>query len=198
MTDTKNMFPLALLLNATLLAQTPAPPTLDTTKLDPGLYATINTSMGSITALLFEKETPATVANFIGLARGTKPWVDPKTRKAVLRPLYANLIFHRVIPQFMIQTGDPTGVGNHDCGFVMKDEIVAKSPRRVSSALLFLQYAKACVKKLHYTSEIRNDLPAFGVVSSHAAEPETVFLRSIEDRERLLLNKFVPLHRAQA
>jgi len=119
------MFPLALLLNATLLAQTPAPSTLHTTKLDPGLYATINTSMGSITALLFEKETPATVANFIGLARGTRPWVDPKTRKAVLRPLYANLIFHRVIPQFMIQTGDPTGVGNHDCGFVMKDEIVA-------------------------------------------------------------------------
>jgi peptidyl-prolyl cis-trans isomerase A (cyclophilin A) len=119
------MLRIALLLPIALLAQTPAPPTLDTSKLDPGLYATINTSMGSITALLFEKETPATVANFIGLARGTKPWLDPKTRKATLQPLYANILFHRVIPQFMIQTGDPTGVGNHDCGFVMKDEILA-------------------------------------------------------------------------
>ena len=114
----------AALLPASLLAQTPAPGTLDTSKLEPGLYATINTSMGTITAQLFEKETPATVANFIGLARGTKPWLDPKLRKAVLRPLYANITFHRVIPQFMIQTGDPTGVGNHDCGFLMKDEIV--------------------------------------------------------------------------
>src|SRR5712691_3972268 len=119
------MLRLALILAATLVAQTPPPSTLDTSKLEPGLYATINTSMGSITALLFEKETPATVANFIGLARGTKPWLDPKTRKATIRPLYANIIFHRVIPQFMIQTGDPTGVGNHNCGFLMKDEIVA-------------------------------------------------------------------------
>jgi peptidyl-prolyl cis-trans isomerase A (cyclophilin A) len=119
------MLRFALIIAAAAFAQTPAPPTLDTSKLEPGLYATINTSMGSITALLFEKETPATVANFIGLARGTKPWLDPKTRKATLRPLYADIIFHSVIPQFMIQTGDPTGVGNHNCGFVMKDEIVA-------------------------------------------------------------------------
>src|SRR5437773_12019854 len=97
------MLRLALLLAAALVAQTP-PSTLDTSRLEPGLYATINTSMGSITALLFEKETPATVANFIGLARGTKPWLDPKARKATLRPLYANIVFHRVIPQFMIQT----------------------------------------------------------------------------------------------
>jgi cyclophilin family peptidyl-prolyl cis-trans isomerase len=142
------MLRLALLLTATALAQTPAPPPLDTSKLEPGLYATINTSMGSITALLFEKETPATVANFIGLARGTKPWLDPKTRKATLRPLYANIIFHRVIPRFMIQTGDPTGVGNHDCGFLMKDEIVASlkfdRPGRLAMANVGAPNSGAC------------------------------------------------------
>ena len=62
--------------------------------------------------------------NLVGLARGTKPWLDPKTRKAVARPLYNDITFHRVIPQFMIQTGDPTATGRHDCGFFLKDEIV--------------------------------------------------------------------------
>jgi peptidyl-prolyl cis-trans isomerase A (cyclophilin A) len=97
----------------------PLPPDLA-----PGLYARINTSAGVITALLFEKEVPVTVTNFIGLARGTKPWADPKTHKGVLRPLYQNLIFHRVIPNFMIQTGDPTATGSHNCGVILNDEIV--------------------------------------------------------------------------
>lgn len=90
----------------------------------PGLYALINTSAGVITAQLFEKETPVTVHAFIGLARGTQPWIDPKTGKPAGRPLYENLIFHRVIPGFMIQTGDPTETGAHDCGFKLPDEIV--------------------------------------------------------------------------
>ena len=77
-----------------------------------------------ITAQLFEKEVPNTVRNFVGLARGTRSWADPKTRTVVMRPLYENLIFHRVIPYFMIQTGDPTGTGSHNCGFVLPDEIV--------------------------------------------------------------------------
>jgi cyclophilin family peptidyl-prolyl cis-trans isomerase len=84
----------------------------------------INTSMGTITAELFEKVTPNTVRNFIGLARGSRPWLDPKTRQMVTRPLYQNITFHRVIPDFMIQTGDPTGIGNHNCGFLLPDEIV--------------------------------------------------------------------------
>src|SRR5690349_20978425 len=98
---------------------TGAPPNLP-----PGLYAIIHTSMGTITAELYEKETPNTVRNFIGLARGTRPWLDPETHKATSRPLYENITFHRVIPNFMIQTGDPTGTGAHNCGFVLKDEIV--------------------------------------------------------------------------
>jgi len=111
-----------LLISASLApAQTPAAPGK---KLDPGLYAVFNTSMGAITAELYDQEVPNTVRNFVGLARGTRPWLDPKTRKMVTRPLYDNITFHRVIPDFMIQTGDPTGVGNHNCGFLLKDEIV--------------------------------------------------------------------------
>jgi peptidyl-prolyl cis-trans isomerase A (cyclophilin A) len=105
-------------------AQTPSAPAGDVSKLAPGLYARINTSAGVITAQLFEKEVPNTVRNFIALARGTHQWLDPKTRKPVARPLYEDLIFHRVIPYFMIQTGDPTGTGAHNCGYNIADEIV--------------------------------------------------------------------------
>ncbi len=100
------------------------PPSNDTPAYPPGLYAVIATSAGNITARLFEKETPVTVHAFIGLARGTQPWLDPKTRKPATHPLYENLIFHRVIPDFMIQTGDPTETGAHDCGFKLPDEFL--------------------------------------------------------------------------
>jgi len=91
---------------------------------EPGLYAIIKTSMGTITAQLYEKETPVTVRNFVALARGTKAWKDPKTGAMVAKPLYDNITFHRVIPGFMIQTGDPTATGSHDCGITIKDEIL--------------------------------------------------------------------------
>ncbi len=114
-----------LITGAAALAQTPTPLASDVPNYPPGLYALINTSAGVITAQLFEKETPVTVHAFIGLARGTQPWLDPKTRKPATHPLYENLIFHRVIPDFMIQTGDPTGTGAYDCGFRLPDEFVA-------------------------------------------------------------------------
>src|SRR5579885_79679 len=89
---------------------------------EPGLYATINTSMGPIVCKLFEKEAPLAVANFVGLARGTKEWTDPKTGQKVKRPLYNGTIFHRVIPEFMIQGGDPMGTGMGDPGYKIKNE----------------------------------------------------------------------------
>ncbi len=93
---------------------------------DPGLYATIKTSMGSITVKLYEKEAPITVKNFVGLAKGTKPWTDPKThQKVVGRPLYNGTTFHRVIPGFMIQGGDPAGDGAGDVGFTIADEFAS-------------------------------------------------------------------------
>jgi cyclophilin family peptidyl-prolyl cis-trans isomerase len=104
------------------LAQKPGPG--EPPKLPPGLYAVINTSLGTITAELYEQLVPNTVRTFVGLARGTLPWLDPKTHKPVMRPLYDSITFHRVIPDFMIQTGDPTATGAHNCGFTIKDEIV--------------------------------------------------------------------------
>jgi len=91
---------------------------------EPGLYATIKTTMGDITVKLYEKEAPITVRNFVGLARGTKEWKDPKTGQMVKRPLYTGTIFHRVIPGFMIQGGDPLGTGMGDPGFTIPDEFV--------------------------------------------------------------------------
>lgn len=67
--------------------------------------------MGDMTVKLFEKESPITVKNFVDLATGKKAWTDPRTRARSTRPLYNGLTFHRVIPGFMIQGGDPTGTG---------------------------------------------------------------------------------------
>lgn len=88
--------------------------------------AIIHTSVGDLRCELFEKQTPVTVENFIGLASGTKEWKNPishATKKGV--PLYDGTIFHRVIPDFMIQGGDPAGNGSGDPGYKFKDEIVS-------------------------------------------------------------------------
>src|ERR1035437_4557175 len=91
----------------------------------PGLYWIINTSMGAITAQLYEKEAPGTWANFVALTRGTKAAKD-KSGAMTKRPYFTNLTFHRVIPTFMIQTGDgQAGDGTGECGFTIKDEIVS-------------------------------------------------------------------------
>jgi len=85
--------------------------------------AVIETSMGNLTCVLFPKAAPLGVANFVGLARGTKDWKDPKTGKTMHGvPLYDNTIFHRVIPEFMIQGGDPAGTGSGQIGFEFKNE----------------------------------------------------------------------------
>jgi peptidyl-prolyl cis-trans isomerase A (cyclophilin A) len=89
------------------------------------LTATIDTTEGTFTCKLFDKETPVTVANFVGLARGVRPWKDTKTGKWVTKkPFYDGLIFHRVIPKFMIQGGDPQGNGTGNPGYKFEDEFV--------------------------------------------------------------------------
>jgi peptidyl-prolyl cis-trans isomerase A (cyclophilin A) len=88
-----------------------------------GPKAVFDTSVGKITCTLFDKQAPETVANFIGLAEGTKEWKNPSSgavKKGV--PLYDGTIFHRVIPQFMIQGGDPLGNGVGGPGYKFKDE----------------------------------------------------------------------------
>src|ERR1035438_7583380 len=88
----------------------------------PGIYAVFETSQGTIVVRLFEKEAPQTVGNFVGLAVGTKEFKDPKTGQKVKRPFYDGLVFHRVIPQFMIQGGCPLGTGTGDPGYRFGDE----------------------------------------------------------------------------
>ena len=87
-----------------------------------GTYAVIETSMGNITIRLFADKAPKTVANFVGLAKGTKAWKDPKTGNWIKRPFYDGLTFHRVIPEFMIQGGCPVGDGTGDPGYEFADE----------------------------------------------------------------------------
>ena len=89
----------------------------------PGLYATLETSMGNIVIKLFEEEAPITVANFVDLATGKKEWTHPGTREKMVGKLfYDGIIFHRVIPNFMIQTGDPLGLGVGGPGYTIPDE----------------------------------------------------------------------------
>jgi peptidyl-prolyl cis-trans isomerase A (cyclophilin A) len=136
---------LALVLSATALAQStptqtpqaPAtPPPADalpdapstTSQAKPPVIPTgptvlIDTTMGRLTCKLYDKQAPVTVANFIGLAEGTKDWTDAKTLKKVHgQPFYNGTTFHRVIPGFMIQGGDRMGNGTGDPGYYFQDE----------------------------------------------------------------------------
>jgi peptidyl-prolyl cis-trans isomerase A (cyclophilin A) len=143
---TKRFLMIALLCagSMTVMAQTaPAPktPTKPATKMAPktgigakaatkpagtaaaGPTAIIETTAGKMTCTLFPKTAPIGVANFIGLANGTKDWTNPVSHaKKHGVPLYNGTIFHRVIPDFMIQGGDPAGTGEGDGGFVFKNE----------------------------------------------------------------------------
>ena len=86
--------------------------------------AVIHTSAGDLTCELFPDKAPKAVENFIGLSTGKKIWVDPATgKKMANKPLYDGVIFHRVIPQFMIQGGDPTGTGMGNPGYQFEDEL---------------------------------------------------------------------------
>jgi len=92
----------------------------------------LETTKGEIVAELFEDDAPATVANFAGLANGTKEWVEPSTGKKVSRPFYDGLTFHRVIPNFVIQGGCPLGDGNR--GPWLQDQVRDRGKRQVHKA----------------------------------------------------------------
>jgi len=88
----------------------------------PGTYALFNTSEGSIACRLFEKEAPKTVQNFTDLAEGKREWKHPSTGQKSSERIYDGTIFHRVIPNFMIQGGDPQGTGMGGPGYQFEDE----------------------------------------------------------------------------
>jgi len=87
------------------------------------LVATFETTQGTFECTLLPESAPVSVANFVGLARGTRPWLDPRDGEVKKLPLYDGTTFHRVIPEFMVQGGDPTGTGKGDPGFQFLDEI---------------------------------------------------------------------------
>jgi peptidyl-prolyl cis-trans isomerase A (cyclophilin A) len=104
------------------------------------LSAHFTTSEGNFTVRLFDQEVPNTVANFVGLADGSKEWTDPKTQQKVKRPYYDGLIFHRVIADFMIQGGDPLGTGTGGPGYKFADEFSPKL-RHTKAGLLSMANA---------------------------------------------------------
>jgi peptidyl-prolyl cis-trans isomerase A (cyclophilin A) len=87
-----------------------------------GTYATFDTSEGKIVCRLFEKDAPVTTKNFLDLAEGKRDWKDSVSGKGGSGPLYSGTIFHRVIPDFMIQGGDPSGTGMGGPGYKFQDE----------------------------------------------------------------------------
>ncbi len=91
--------------------------------LPPGEYAELETSMGTIVCQLYPNSAPETVANFVGLAEGTKSFLDPHKGVQVKRPFFDGLVFHRVIKNFMIQGGDPLGNGTGGPGYQFKNEV---------------------------------------------------------------------------
>ena len=95
----------------------------------PGTYAVFNTTEGQIVCRLFEQEAPKTVANFVELAEGKREWTHPVSRQKSSNKLYDGTIFHRVIPDFMIQGGDPAGNGMGGPGYKFEDETKG-SPHR--------------------------------------------------------------------
>ena len=90
------------------------------------LNAHFTTTEGNFTVRLFDQDAPDTVANFVGLAEGTKEWSDPRSGQKVKRPFYDGLVFHRVIEGFMIQGGDPLGTGVGGPGYKFGDEFSPK------------------------------------------------------------------------
>ncbi|MGJ9413935.1 peptidylprolyl isomerase [Aeromicrobium sp. CF4.19] len=87
------------------------------------LTASLTTNHGVIEVTLFPDHAPKTVENFVGLAQGTKEWLDPSTGKVTATPFYDGLTFHRIIPNFMLQGGDPLGTGTGGPGYTFDDEI---------------------------------------------------------------------------
>lgn len=87
------------------------------------MFATLHTTAGDIRIELYPNHAPKTVANFVGLSTGSQPWTDPTTGEQRTDPLYAGVVFHRVIAGFMIQGGDPLGTGRGGPGYNFDDEI---------------------------------------------------------------------------
>ncbi len=154
---------------------------------EPGEYAIIYTSMGNIVCRLLPHLAPKAVANFVGLARGTKPWANPVTGKTMHSPLYSGTTFHRVIPGFMIQGGDPEGTGEGSPGYQFEDEIapnqsfdkpgilaMANSGPNTNGSQFFITVAPATHLNGHYSifGEVVSGQDVADSISQVPTDPE--------------------------
>ena len=167
------------------LAMAQQPDEIPTTPSGP--TAVFDTSMGRITCELFNNQAPKAVAHFIALAQGTEDWANPATgQKNHNRPLYNGTVFHRVIPGYMIQGGDPTGTGRGGPGFRFKDEIdssltfdrpgrlaMANSGPNTNGSQFFITMAKAEPLNGHHTIFGQCDAASLFVVRAIAGVPRT-------------------------
>jgi peptidyl-prolyl cis-trans isomerase A (cyclophilin A) len=147
-----------------------------------GPTVVMDTSMGRITCQFFQKQAPTAVANFIGLAEGTKDWTDPQTQKKMHnKPYFDETTFHRVIPEFMIQGGDPTGTGSGDPGYKFDDEFdpnlnfdvpgrlaMANSGPNTNGSQFFITEQAYDSLNQHYTIFGQCDDPSVNVVKTIA------------------------------
>ena len=150
-----------------------------------GPTVVMDTSMGRITCQLYQQQAPKAVANFIALAEGSIDWTDPNTKKKMHhKPLYDNTTFHRVIPEFMVQGGDPTGTGMGDPGFAFDDEFdpnlnfdkpgrlaMANSGPNTNGSQFFITEQAYDSLNQHYTLFGQCDDAAVGVVQAIARVP---------------------------
>jgi peptidyl-prolyl cis-trans isomerase A (cyclophilin A) len=150
-----------------------------------GPTVVMDTSMGRITCQFYEKQAPKAVANFIALAEGTKDWTDPATKNTRHnKPFYDGTIFHRVIPGFMIQGGDPTGTGMGDAGSRFEDEFdpnlnfdapgrlaMANSGPNTNGSQFFITEQAYDSLDQHYTLFGQCDEPGIQVVKAIARVP---------------------------
>ncbi len=150
-----------------------------------GPTVVMDTSMGRITCQFFERQAPQTVANFIALAEGAKDWINPATnRKEHRKPLYNGTIFHRVIPGFMIQGGDPEGTGMGGPGYQFDDEFdpnlnfdvpgrlaMANSGPNTDGSQFFITEQAYPSLDQHYTIFGQCDQPSIAVVKAIARVP---------------------------
>ncbi|HUV71016.1 MAG TPA: peptidylprolyl isomerase [Terracidiphilus sp.] len=150
-----------------------------------GPTVVMDTSMGRITCQFYQKQAPLAVANFIGLAEGTKDWTDPATKQVQHhKPLYNGTTFHRVIPEFMIQGGDPMGTGMGDPGYAFADEIdpnllfdrpgrlaMANSGPDTNGSQFFITEQAVDSLNGHYTLFGQCDDPSVDVVKAIARVP---------------------------
>jgi peptidyl-prolyl cis-trans isomerase A (cyclophilin A) len=150
-----------------------------------GPTVVMDTSMGRITCQFFQQQAPKAVANFIGLAAGTKDWIDPATgKKQHNKPYYDGTIFHRVIPDFMIQGGDSTGTGMGNPGYSFEDEFdpnlnfdrpgrlaMANSGPNTNGSQFFITEQAYDSLNQHYTLFGQCDEPSVQVVKAIARVP---------------------------